>query len=190
LKIDMAEKVLLVCTSNESNVNKALQVLKGRLFQNPQLDFLCTATEWSYLKTKGDFRQVFVFPGRHEFGAALKLWRRLTKEKYDVLTVLWCLDLGRFRSKLFALCCGGRRILVFNEHLDCDYLSLRFLKNLLMARASNGTLARGALGRALLTPIRDGYWGALRAVVFPLRLLVLLLAVAGLYLGKRPRRED
>jgi hypothetical protein len=185
----MAEKVLLVCTSSESNVAKALKVLKERLFQNSELDFLCTATESSYLETKGDFRQGFVFPGRYDFGAALELWRRVTRQKYDVITVLWCMDLGRFRSKLFALCCGGRRILVFNEHLDCDYLSLRFLMNLLMARAFNGTLARGALGRAVLIPFRVGYWGVLRAAFFPLRLLILLLVVAGLYLEKKVRRE-
>src|SRR4051794_23096277 len=103
----MAEKVLLVCTSTESNVEKALGVLKERLFQDPQLDFLCTAAEWAYLETKGDFRQGFIFPGRRDLGAALKLWRRLTRQKYDVVTVLWCLDVGRFHSKLFALCCGG-----------------------------------------------------------------------------------
>jgi len=186
----MSEKILLVCTSSESNVEKALGILKERLFQNPQLDFLCTATEWPYLETIGGFRQGFVFPSRRDFGAALKLWRRLTRQKYDVITVLWCLDLGRFRSKLFALCCGGRRILVFNEHLDCDYLSLRFLKNLLVARASNGTLARGALGRAVLTPLSVGYRGVLRAAFFPLRLIILLLAVAGMYLGKRLRRKS
>ncbi|PYV40943.1 MAG: hypothetical protein DMG06_18670 [Acidobacteria bacterium] len=185
----MSEKVLLVSTSTEPNVNMAVRILKDRLFRNIPLDVLCTLADLHQFENRADFRQVYVFPHRRDIGSALNLWRRILREKYDVVAVLWCLDQQRIRPKLFALGCGGRRLLIFNENLDCAYLSLRFLKKLVAARAHSGTLIGNCFAGALLEPLKDGYWGLIRMLVFPLRLLILLMLISGLYLRKAWRRK-
>ena len=185
----MPEKVLLVSTSTESNVNKALLALKTRLFPGSQLDLLCSSAELLFFEGRRELHQVLVFPHRRDLSMALRLLFGVWREKYDVVAVLWCLDAGRSRPKLFALLCGSRRLLVFNENLDCDYLSPKFLKSLVVGRAYNGSLTGNSLIAALLVPLKDGYWGLLRILIFPIRLLILLLSVLGLYMGKAWRQR-
>ncbi len=184
----MSEKILLVCTSSSSNVQRALQVLQEQLFKNPQIDFLCTLKDLSAFEGEETFQHVVVFPPRDHYLSAIQLWKRIVRNRYDVVVILWCLESGRVRPKLFALLCHGRRILVFNEYLDCDYLSLAFLKRLVKARAANGTLIRSGWWSGLLQPLKDGYLGILRIVLFPLRALVLVAAVVFLYLPAIFRR--
>ncbi|PYV90592.1 MAG: hypothetical protein DMG05_09830 [Acidobacteria bacterium] len=185
----MPEKALLVSTSTETNVNMAVRILRDRLFPNIPLDILCTAADLPQFEGRVDFRQVYVFPHRRDLGSALRLWRRILREKYHVVAVLWCLDEGQIRAKLFALLCGGHRLLIFNENLDCAYLRLRFLKKLVIARSHNGTLIGNGLAGALLEPLKDGYWGLVRMLIFPLRLLILFVLVSRLYLQKVLRRK-
>src|SRR5215510_9863613 len=130
----MPEKVLLVSSSTETNVNTALLALKSRLFPDPQLDLLCSLAELSCFEGRTELRQILVFPHRRDLSMALKMLYRVWREKYDVVAMLWCLDAHRFRPKLFALLCGGRRLLVFNENLDCNYLTPKFLRALVVAR--------------------------------------------------------
>lgn len=180
----MPDKVLLVSSSTEPNVCKALLTLKTHLFPSSRLDLACSLAELSFFEGRTELHQIFVFPHRRDFSMASRLLSRVWREKYDVVAVLWCLDASRFRPKLFALLCGGRRLLVFNENLDCDYLSPKFLKNLVVARAYDGSLSGNKLIAASLGPLKDGYWGLLRILIFPVRLLILLLSVLGLHLGK------
>jgi hypothetical protein len=185
----MSEKVLLVSTSTEPNVNLAIRILKDRLFRNIPLDILCTVGDLPQFEGRVDFHRVYVFPHRRDLRAALSLWKRILREKYSVVAVLWCLDEGRIRPKLFALGCGGRRLLIFNENLDCAYLSPRYLQKLVVTRAHNGTLVGNGLAGTLLEPLKDGYWGLIRMLIFPLRLLILLMSVSALYLRKAWRRK-
>jgi hypothetical protein len=180
----MPEKVLLVSSSTETNVSKALLVLKTRLFPASQLDLLCSLAELSCFEGKKELHQILVFPHRRDLPMALRLFSRVWREKYDVVAVLWCLDAHRCPPKLFALFCGSRRLLVFNENLDCNYLSPKFLKALVAARAYDGSLTGNSLVSAALVPLKDGYWGLLRILIFPIRLLILLLSILGLYIGK------
>ena len=167
----MSEKILLVCTSSSPKVQQALQVLQGQLFKNPQVDFLCTLKDLPPFEGERAFQQVMVFPRRDNYRGAFRLWKRIIHSRYDVVAVLWCLESERIRSKLFALFCGGRRILVFNEYLDCDYLSPAFLKRLVKARAANGTLCRSGWWSKLFQPLMDGYFGIIRILLFPLQSL-------------------
>ena len=185
----MPEKVLLVSSSTEHNVAKALLTLKNRLFPNSQLDLLCSLSNLSHFEGKSELRQILVFPHRWDVATILKLLGRVWRKRYDVVAVLWCLDAGKLRPKLFALLCGGRRLLVFNENLDCSYLTLPFLKSLITARAHDGTLTANRFVGALLGPLKDGYWGVLRIVIFPVRLLILVFSVLALYLGKAWRQR-
>jgi hypothetical protein len=184
------EKVLVVSSSTETNVGKALLVLKTRLFPDSKLDLICSLAELGSFESRRELRQILVFPHRRDWSMALRLLVRIWEEKYDVVAVLWCLETNRFRPKLFAFLCGSRRLLVFNEHLDCNYLSPRFVKALVAARASNGSLTGSSLLSAVLVPLKDGYWGLLRILIFPLRVLILLLLVLGLYLRRVFRTRE
>ncbi len=184
----MSEKVLLVSSSTESNAAQALLTL-NRLFPNSQPDLLCSLSGLSYFEGRSELREILVFPHRWDFATTLKLLGGVWRKKYDVVAVLWCLDVGRLRPKLFALLCGGRRLLVFNENLDCSYLTIRFLKSLIAARAHDGTLTANRFLGALLGPLKDGYWGLLRILIFPIRLLILVISVLALYLGKTYRQR-
>jgi hypothetical protein len=184
----MPEKILLVCTSNEANVKKALQVVL-ELFREPQVDLLCTRAELNSYEGLASARRVFVFPSRTARAGALKQVRRLRSEKYDVVGVLWCLDPGRTAAKVLSFFYGGKRLLVFNENLDCDYLSPAFLHRLFRSRLHNGTLIRGGAGAWLFSPLKMGYWRILRVVLFPLRLVGLFAAVGMLYLSSAFREK-
>ncbi len=185
----MSEKVLLVCTSAEPNVNHALQVLPNRVFQYPQIDFLCSLADLPRFEGRTTFRKIFVFPPGRDISAVFNLWWKLIREKYDVVVVLWCLEPYRMRAKLFALCCGGRRVLVFNENLDYSYLNAGFLKRLVVARTRNGNLIRSAVGHALVDPLKHAYWGLIRLCLFPLKFMILIMAVAELYLVRALKHE-
>jgi hypothetical protein len=185
----MPEKVLIVCTASPSKAQGALQVLQDQLFRKPELDFLCTLKDLPAIEGEKSFREVIVFPPRNHYRSAFQLWKRLVGRHYNVTVVLWCLESGRLRQKLFAFFCGSRRILVFNEYLDCDYLSPAFLKRLIQARAANGTLMRSRWWSDMCQPLKDGYWGILRLFFSPLRILVLAASFASLYLTATLRRK-
>ncbi len=178
----MFEKVLLVCTSTESKITGAVSVLREKVFKAPRIDLLCTLRELALYERCGDYRKVLVFPPRYQVGAILSLRARIRRERYHAVVVLWCLDPGRSRPKLFALACGWPRLLVFNENLDCDYLGPRFLWRLWSSRARDGKLFPPSWAQALFQPARVGGLEILRLLFSPVRLILLLAFTAGLYL--------
>jgi hypothetical protein len=179
----MPEKVLLVCTSTEEKIKRAVTILRDRVFHGPRVDLLCTLKDLPVFEKARIFQEVIVFPPRYRFDAAFRLWRRIHREHYYAVAVLWCLDPGRTRPKLFALLCGGHRLLVFNENLDCDFLGPSFLWRFLRARARDGTLFQTVQPRDTLVLFEFGYWGIVRLLLFPVRLFLLASSVAGLYCG-------
>ena len=178
----MLEKILLVCTSTESNIRGAVSVLREKVFKAPRIDLLCTLKDLVLYESSPDYREVLVFPPRHDLGAVLRLRARIWREKYHAVVVLWCLDPGRSRPKLFALACGWPRLLVFNENLDCDYLGPRFLWRLWSSRARDGKLLSPGWARTLIQPAGVGGLGIFRLLLSPIRLILLLAFTAGLYL--------
>ena len=178
----MYEKVLLVCTSSEPNTWRAISVLRERVFQEPQIYLLCTLRDLAHYEKSAHFREVLVFPPRHRLEAILRLTARISRERYYTVAVLWCLEPGWNRPKLFAMACGWPRLLVFNENLDCDFLRPRFLWRLLSARYRNGTLFNPKWGRALVRPAEEGSLAVLSLLLFPIRLVFLLALTAELYL--------
>ncbi|HVN79324.1 MAG TPA: hypothetical protein VMW38_10035 [Terriglobia bacterium] len=181
----MFEKVLLVCTSTESKITGAVSVLRERVFKTPRIDLLCTLRDLAVYEKSEDYREVLVFPPRSQIGAILSLRGRIRHERYHAVVVLWCMDPGRTRPKLFALACGWPRLLVFNENLDCDYLGPRFLWRFWRSRARDGKLfpSTSTWTQVLLRPARVCGLTFLRVLFFPVRLIFLLVFTAGLYLG-------
>ena len=121
----MPEKVLLICTSTPVNIRKALGRFPNEVtFQQYVLDLLCTSRDLMGFADWPGVRQVLVFPKRKAYGAAFQLWMRILRQRYDVVVVFWCMEPGRALAKAFALVCNGRRVLVFNENIDCAFLFL------------------------------------------------------------------
>ncbi len=199
----MPDKVLLVCSSTAANIQRAREILGHRGSSNPpELHLLCSPSDLSYLQPEPTAGRVWVFPHRRELGKGRRLWLRLRKQRYREVAVLWCGDAARLRPKLFALACGGRRILVFDERLECIPLNLSLLGRLLVARLRRlrprpwrpapvlppprvllAPLVSGAriLAAALLLPVQ---W-----LLLPVRFLFLLGSVLWLYARRRPRGE-
>ena len=132
----MPDKVLLVCSSTAANIQKAREILRRRSsFDRPEFHLLCSPSDLPYLQKAPPARRVWVFPHRRDLGKGFRLWLRILRQRYRAVAVLWCGDRGRQRPKLFALACGGRRILVFDERLECSRLNASLLGRLLAARA-------------------------------------------------------
>jgi len=181
----MADKVLLVCSSTPANVGRAIERFPNdAVFQHYDLDLLCTAGHLPELEKWTQVRQRLVFPKRHEYAAAIRLWSQVVRERYAVVAVLWCMEPGNRLAKSFALLCLGRRVLVFNENADCAFLSLPFLWSFSKARIQSGAFHNRLWVRAMVSPLKHGAWGLLRLALFPARLMLLLVSVSLLYLGK------
>ncbi len=199
----MPDKVLLVCSSTAANIQRAREILGRRGSSNPpELHLLCSPSDLPYLQPEPPAGRVWVFPHRSELGKGYRLWLRMRKQRYREVAVLWCGDAARLRPKLFALACGGRRILVFDDRLQCSPLNLSLLGRLLAARARRGwRSARPPAGvlptlRALRAALAVGaripaagflflaYW-----LLLPVRFLFLLGSVLWLYARRRPRGE-
>lgn len=186
----MVNKVLLVCSSTPSMVRRATERFPNdTVFQNYDLDLLCTAGDVPELETWTQVRQLLVFPKRREYWAAVRLWTQVVRERYAVVVVLWCMESGKTLAKAFAMLCLSRRILVFNENGDCAFLSLPFLWSFTKARIQSGAFDNSLWIRAFVSPVKQGAWGLLRLALFPLRLMVLLSSVCLLYLAKDSGRR-
>jgi hypothetical protein len=181
----VTNKILLVCSSSPANVRRAIERFPNdAVFQDYRLDLLCTAADLPEVEKWTDVLQHLVFPKRHEYAEAARLWAQVVQERYAVVVVLWCLEPGRSLAKAFALVCLGRRLLVFNENADCAFLSFSFLWAFAKARIQSGAFDNSLLFRTFVSPVKHGAWGVLRLTLFPIRLMVLLASVGLLYLGK------
>ena len=200
----MPDTVLLVCSSTAANIRKAREILCGRTpSDRPELHLLCSPSDLPYLHEEPPAGQVWVFPHRSDLAGGFRLWLRIRKQRYREVAVLWCGEKSRLRPKLFALACGGRRILVFDQRLEYAPLGLFLLGRLLVARLRRLRPRLRWPGRALppvrvlLEPLASGARmlaaGLLlpaRWLLLPVRFLLLLGSVIWIYARRRPRGGD
>lgn len=208
----MPDKVLLVCSStNAANIRKAREILCGRApSDGPELHLLCSPSDLPYLHQEPPAGQVWVFPHRRDLAGGFRLWLRIRRQRYREVAVLWCGEAARLRPKLFALACGGRRILVFDERLECAPLNLSLLGKLLAARLRRLRPrpwrpvrvlppVRVVLppARVLLAPLAPaarllaaGVRFLARWMLVPVRFLLLVGSVLWLYARRRPPGES
>ena len=198
----MPDKVLLVCSSTAANIRKAREILCGRTPSGqPELHLLCSPSDLPYLQEEPPAGRVWVFPHRSELGKGFRLWLKIRKQRYREVAVLWCGDAPRLRPKLFALACGGSRILVFDQRLECAPLSLSLLGRLLVARLRRLWRSRRPTralppAEVLLAPPAAAarlVAGVLRFLaqwlLIPVRFLLLVGSVIWLYARRRPPGE-
>ena len=198
----MPDKVLLVCSSTAAHIQRAREILWRRTpSDRPELHLLCSPSDLPYLQKDPPAGRVWVFPHRSDLANGFRLCLRIRRQRYREVAVLWCGDAARLRPKLFALACGGSRILVFDERLECVPLSVSLLGRLLAARIrrrwSPWRPARVLPpARVLLAPLVSG--GRILAAGFrllaqwallPVRFLLLLGSVLWLYARRSPPGE-
>ncbi len=181
----MAKSVLFVCTSTPDKVRMALQRFPNdSVFLEYDLDLLCLAADVEALRSCSRTRKFLVFPRRRQIGAASRLWWGLVRESYSVVAVLWCPEPRRLAAKAFAFLVLGRRILVFNENLDCSFLGPSFLFSFLGSRIQSGAFGAPFWRRVCLLPLTRGVQVITRLAISPIRVVILLVQVGGLFLGK------
>lgn len=186
----MPDKVLLVCSSTAENIQKAREILRLRtLFDEPECHLLCSPSDLPYLQQDPPAGRVWVFPHRRDLRNGFRLWRRVRRQRYRAVAVLWCGEEGRLRPKLFALACGGNRILAFDERLDCRPLDTSLLVGLLAEPVRRRHWNAGPAGRLLPAPLAWVARLVARALLIPARFLVLVTAVLALYTRRRPPGE-
>jgi hypothetical protein len=170
----MNEKILLIVSSSSPNVMVAIDRLNTQVFSNPRIDLLCTLSEVSSYEGSPRVGQIIIFPPRREWNSIYQLKRRIDREGYNTVAVLWDGQDARIRPKIFAFVCGLRRLLVFNENLDCSYFRPVFFAQWLKAHFKE-TDWRTPRGRMIpMAPILLFMGTLLRLILFPLRLMVLL----------------
>jgi hypothetical protein len=180
----MAAKILLIATSSPAKVMQAVDTLKNQLFVDARADLLCTLADLAGYEGNTAFEQILVFPPRRDLYAIQQLRRRIFREGYQAIAVLWCKEPTRMRPKWFALTCSLNHLLVFNENLDCAYLDPRYCLQLLHARIGRGAPPAG-LGRVLTGQLKV----CARGLLFPLRVAVLFLSASALYAGRFIREQ-
>ena len=184
----MPDKVLLVCSSTAANIQKAREILRLRtLFDEPEFHLLCSPSDLPYLQQEPPARRVWVFPHRSDLGNGFRLWRRIRGQRYRAVAVLWCGEEARLRPKLFALACGGNRILIFDERLECRPFDASLLVGLLADRARRRRWNTERAGRLLPASLAWVARSVVRGLLIPVRFLVLVAAVLALYARRRPR---
>lgn len=176
----MAERILMLATSAPNNVRGAMGVLRGKLFPEAQFDLLCTLADLPSYRKDDLFRERLIFPSRRDPWAIYQLRRRIGREGYQAVAVLWCKEPARYRPKLFSLACGLRHLIIFNENLDCNYFRPGLLLRLVRARWGQHSPARYLPWALLKTGLQKS--------LFPLRILFLFFQVSGLYLRRYGRR--
>ena len=182
----MPDKVLLVCSSTAANIQKAREILRLRtLFHEPEFHLLCSPSDLPYLQQEPPARRVCVFPHRRDLRSGFKLWRRIRGQRYRAVAVLWCGEEARLRPKLFALACGGKCILIFDERLECRLLDASLLVRLLADRVRRRRRNPGPVGRLLAAPLAWAARLVVGGLLIPVRFLVLAAAVLALYAGRR-----
>ena len=182
----MPDKVLLVCSSTAANIQKVREILHHRtLFNGSEFHLLCSSSDLPYLQKEPTARQVWVFPHLRNLRDGFRLWLRIRGQRYRTVVVLWCGDEGRLRPKLFALVCGGNRILIFDKCLEGCPLNTSFLVRLLADCARQRCWNAGPVGRLLLVCLISVLRFLVRALLIPIRFLILVLAILILYAGGR-----
>jgi hypothetical protein len=108
------------------------------------------------------------------------------------LPEVWCQDAEHAKAKGFALFCGGKRLLIFNENLDCEYLKMSYLKAMVLARTREGRLLPQSWAQRIRKPVYTGYRDSMRLLFLPVRFVILLIASGSLFcsrLGKNKTRS-
>lgn len=172
------ERILVLQSAEPEVMAPILETLSEReLFYDPQLTLFLRNEERyrAYFADKPYVKQLQMHTRMANAWAHL---RRLRGARYDAVILFLTGDPSYWKMKYFAFLCGARRLLIFNENLDCFFFTPRaFLRFLLNRWRRAGAHASPPL--SVLAKI-------LRPLIFPFRFAYLLLYFLVLQM-RRPR---
>lgn len=185
-------RVLVLQTASPSYVKRAMKEILAKELLGPVHITLFSRALPDELSQFRGISWIDELSVHHESRAALKHLRELRRGRFDVVVAFFTRDPSYWKMKLFVFLCGGRHLLLFNEHLGCFFFTPSAFLQFLLARFREwrlrskqklgyalGTsqvliLQPASLWLALLRPLHL----ALKVVVFPFRFLYLLVWTA------------
>lgn len=183
------QRVLIMQTAQPSYVKRAMESILAKNILGPaRLTLFCRALP-DELSQFRDIVWIDEFLVHHETRSALAHLRRIRRERFDVIIAFFSRETSYWKLKLFVFLCRGQRVLVFNEHLGCFYLTPSTLIRFSKARWREWRLRhKQKLGYALGTsqgfiPPPSTVWLTLlrpfhlllKIAIFPFRLAYLLV---------------
>ena len=182
----MNEKILVVNTASVEKAARAIETISHKIFEKPIITVLCTDEFADTFRRNQLVTSVDVYNPKEKFYEIIRLLLKTRKRRYDVVTVLYCLDTKRYIMKSLPFLFGAKKVLIFNENLDCAFASLKFLYAFFRARLRDGTLV------ASLPPLIKSGGASLPAkmVFFPFVFLYLALNTGVMTLRKYARVKD
>lgn len=139
----MNEKILVVNTASVENTARAVKTISCKLFEKPIITVLCAVEYADSFRQNQFVSSVEVFNPKKRFYEIIRVLITMRKRRYDTVTVLYCLDTKRYVMKSLPFLFGAKKVLIFNENLDCAFASLKFLYAFFRARLKDGTLSAG-----------------------------------------------
>ncbi len=139
----MNEKILVVNTASVEKVARAIETISSRLFEKPIITVLCTDEFADAFRQNKLVSSVDVYNPEEKFYEIIRLLIKMRKSRYDVVAVLYCLDTKRYVMKFLPFLFDAKRVLIFNENLDCALVTLKFLYAFFRTRLRGGTLIAG-----------------------------------------------
>ena len=182
----MNEKILVVNTASVKNVARAIEIISHKIFEKPIITVLCTDEFAEAFRQNKLVSSVDVYNPKEGFYEIIRLLIKMRKIRYDVVTVLYCLDTKRYVMKSLPFLFGAKRVLIFNENLDCAFATLKLLYLFFRARLREGTLITS------LPPLIKSGVARLPAklIFFPFVFLYLALNTGLMTLRKYARVKD
>jgi hypothetical protein len=167
------EQVLILQSAEPPYVLKALEVLREHPhFKNPSFTLFCRNKPEIVAGFEGHpllHRVVTHSETRNSFQHLLALRR----QRFDGTILFLTGDPSYWKVKIFAFLLGARRILVFNEEVDCFFLDftkwLELLSYRIRVRPYPGASSKWGYSTRILVSL------LLKSVLFPFRFLWLLL---------------
>lgn len=170
------QKVLVVQTAEEGFTRQVIgRVLDGSLFYKPTVHLFCREDKRLYFREILPADQIQTYPVRHNIAVLTKSLRRLHKYRYDVVVASLTGRPTYTGFKLLTFAAGARKVLLFNDHLDCFYFSATRLLRFLAERQTAGThySPRQAF---VLYPLSQ----LSKLLLFPFRFLYLVIQITAL----------
>jgi 2-polyprenyl-3-methyl-5-hydroxy-6-metoxy-1,4-benzoquinol methylase len=128
------EKILVIQSADIDLVARAITAIKSKgLFQQPKITLFCRNDTRS-LKYAQQTANVDEYVPHVQAQNAVQHLRELRRRRYDVCVLFLTGDPSYAKIKYFAFLTGAKRILIFNENLDCFYFTWKSFAKFLAAR--------------------------------------------------------
>lgn len=183
------QSMLIVQTASPAYIIQAIESIRQKNLLGPvRTSLFCRgkAEELSAFQKIDWIDEIIV---HHEANGSIRHLLNLRRRRFDIVITFLSKNPSYWKIKVFSFLCGGRHLLIFNEHLGCFYynhtqfyslLQTRFHEWMLRRRQQIGYSLGTSQGHVSRPPslvmkfIRPFHLG-LKILVFPFRFVFLLI---------------